>query len=207
MIREQFMNNLKNKNKMKKRTSIDFSRHELKITELEGVLIHAFKKPNTMDCMLVFINTCGVMTVTGDFGNWVFCREFHPSANNNSGVSGGYMDEKLEISSVQKSHKYDAEDTSKRINEFKETFADNYGREMNEDELDWVEQLENNVDDEHEYIYVAYRETPKDIDYESVPFGKKRHFWLDAVYDGFDAICQVLKKDAVVDLKAQSHNL
>lgn len=182
---------------MKKRTNIDFSKHELKITELEGVLIHKFKKPDTTDCMLVFINTCGVMTVTGDFGNWVFCREFHPSANNSSGVSGGYMDEKLEISSVQKSDKYDAEETLKRIKEFKETFDANYGREMNEDELDWVEQLENNVDDEHEYIYVAYRETPKDIDYESVPFGKKRHFWLDAVYDGFDAICQVLKNDAV----------
>ena len=178
---------------MKKRTSIDFSRHELKITKSEGVLIHEFKRPDTRNCMLVFINTCGVMTVTGDFGNWVFCREFHPSANNESGVSGGYWDEKLEISSVQKSDKYDAEETSKRIDEFKKTFEERYGREMNEDEMDWVEQLENNVDDKHEYIYLAYREKPKDIDYESVPFGEKRHFWLDAVYDGFDAICDKLK--------------
>ena len=68
---------------------------------------------------------------------------------------------------------------------------------MNEDEMDWVEQLENNVDDEHEYIYLAYREKPKDIDYESVPFGEKRHFWLDAVYDGFDEICQALHRELV----------
>ena len=183
---------------MNRRTKIDFSKHELKITQLEGVLIHEFKRPDTRNCMLVFINTCGVMTVTGDFGNWVFCREFHPSANNESGVSGEYWDEKLEISSVQKSDKYDAEETSKRIDEFKKTFEESYGREMNEDEMDWVEQLENNVDDEHEYIYLAYREKPKDIDYESVPFGEKRHFWLDAVYDGFDAICQVMKRDAVL---------
>jgi hypothetical protein len=65
---------------MNRRTKIDFSEHELKITQLEGVLIHEFKRPDTRNCMLVFINTCGVMTVTGDFGNWVFCREFHPSA-------------------------------------------------------------------------------------------------------------------------------
>ncbi len=190
---------INNKNsKVNRRTEIDFSKHELKITKLEGVLIHEFKRPDTRNCMLVFINSCGVMTVTGDFGNWVFCREFHPSANNESGVSGGYFDEKLEISSVQKSDKYDAEETSKRIDEFKKTFEESYGREMNEDEMDWIEQLENNVDDEHEYIYLAYRETPKDIDYESVPFGKKRHFWLDAVYDGFDEICQVMKRDGIL---------
>ena len=183
---------------MKKRTNIDFSRHELKVTKLDGVLIHEFKRPDTRNCMLVFINTCGVMTVTGDFGNWVFCREFHPSADNESGVSGGYWDEKLEISSVQKSDKYDSEETLKRIKEFKETFEESYGREMSEEELEWVEQLENNVDDEHEYIYLAYREKPSHIDYESVPFGEKRHFWLDAVYDGFDEICQVMKRDIVL---------
>lgn len=182
---------------MERRTSIDFTRHKVKITKLDGLLIHEFKRPDTNNCMLRFINTCGVMTVTGDFGNWVFCREFHPSADNEHGVSGGYWDEKLEISSVQKSHQYDAEKTTLLINEFKENFQDAYGREMNEDEIDWIEQLENNVDDEHEYTYLAYREKPKDIDYESVPFGKKRHFWLDAVYDGFDEICQYLHRELV----------
>jgi hypothetical protein len=174
------------------RTNIDFSRHQLQVNQLDGVLIHEFKRPDTRNCMLVFINACGVMTVTGDFGNWVFCREFHPSANNESGVSAGYWDEKLQITSVQKSHKYDAEETSKRIDEFKKTFEECYGREMNEEELDWVEELESNVDDEHEYVYLAYREKPSNIDYDSVPFGTKRHFWLDAVYDGFDAICKYL---------------
>lgn len=179
---------------MKKRTSIDFSKHELKITKLNGVVIHEFKIPGTRKHMLVFINTYGVMTVTGDFGNWVFCREFHPSINSDIGVSCGYWDEKLEISSVQKSKKYDADETIKRIEDFKESFADIYGMEMNEDEIEWVERLENCVNDEDEYIYVAYMERPKSIDYESVPFVQKRHFWLDAVYDGFEAICQVLKQ-------------
>ena len=178
---------------MKKRTTIDFSKHQLKVTQQEGLLIHEFKRPDTRVCMLVFINTCGVMTVTGDFGNWVFCREFHPSPNEDGGVSSGYWDEKLEISSVQKSHQYDSQETLKRIGEFKKEFKESYGRKMTEDEKDWVKQLEENVDDEHEYIYLAYRETPQGIDYEAVPFGKSRHPWLNAVYDGFDAICEMLK--------------
>ena len=70
---------------------------------------------------------------------------------------------------------------------------------MNQDQVVKILlQLENNVDDEYEYTYLAYREKPYSIDYESVPFGKKRHFWLNAVYDGFDAICEVLKRDAVL---------
>lgn len=178
---------------MNKRTDVDFSKHEVKITELDGVLIHEFKIPDTRICMLVFINTCGVMTVTGDLGNWVFCREFHPSATNEHGVSAGYWDEKLGIASQQEATKFDSDTTTELIKDFKLTFEDYYGREMNEEEIDWIEYLEKNVDDEHDYIHYAYRETPPTIDYESVPFGKKRHYWLDAVYDGFDALCEHLK--------------
>ena len=176
------------------RTKIDFSKHELKITQFDWVLIHEFKKPDTTNHMLVFINTCGVMTVTGDFGNWVFCREFHPSASGGC-VNEGYWDEKLEISSVQKSDIYDVEGTIKEIVRFKENFKDNYGRKMNEDELHWFQNLLNIADDTYGYAYVAYRETPEAIDYECIPCKQKRHFWLDVVYDGFDAICEVLRKE------------
>jgi hypothetical protein len=185
---------------MVKRTHIDFSKHELKVTKLDGVLIHEFKIPETSNNMLVYINTCGVMTVTGDFGNWVFCREFHPSGNNTHGVSGGYMDEKLRIASVQRPDEYDADETLKLIQAYKDDFEDYHGREMNEEELEWVERLEANVDDEFDYKHIAYRENPNTIDYEDVPFGTKRHFWLDAVYDGFDAICERLKQDTASEL-------
>jgi hypothetical protein len=46
---------------MERRTKIDFSKHKLKITQLKGVLIHEFKRPDTRSCMLVFINACGTM--------------------------------------------------------------------------------------------------------------------------------------------------
>lgn len=178
---------------MSKRTEIDFSQHKVKVTKLDGVLIHEFKRPDTNNCMLVFINACGVMTVTGDLGNWVFCREFHPSSDTHTKISNGYWDEKLEIASQQKAKVYDADTTLECIKEFSENFEENYGEEMSEPIKEWVDELERNVDDEHEYTYLAYREKPDEIDYESVPFGVKRHFWLDAVYDGFEACCEALK--------------
>lgn len=174
---------------MKKRTSIDFSRHQLKVTQQDGVLIHEFKRPDTINCALTFINCRGIMSVTGDFGNWIFCREFHPSARNNDLVSDGYWDEKLQTRSKQEAEKYDADTTTELLKDFRFTFSDYFGREMDEEESDWVEQLENNVDDETDYTHLAYREKPYNIDYEYVPFGKKHYYWLDAVYDGFDAIC------------------
>lgn len=176
-----------------KRTNVDFSKHELKVTELDGVLIHEFKQPNTTVCKLVFINTHGVMTVTGDFGNWVFCREFHPSADNS--VSDFYFDEKLIINSSQKAYEYDPKQTSKNIKAFKETFSYYFGRRMNDEEVEWVEELEENVWDEFDYTYLIHRKRPTDVDFEDCPLSEKRHRWLDAVYDGFDAICEVLRKE------------
>ncbi len=180
---------------MSKRTSFDFSTHELKVIQHDGVLIHLFKKPDSIHGNIKFINTCGIMAVTGDLGNWIFCREFHPSADGHA--DAGYWDGKLQISSKQMPKAYDADETTERINDFKKEFKDNYGRKMNPEEKDWIEKLEENVEDEFEYKIVAYRETPGSIDYESVPYGEKRHFWLDAVYDGFDAMCALLKQEAV----------
>lgn len=179
---------------MNKRTTIDFSRHEVKVTQFEGVLIHEFKRPDTRNCMLVFINTQGVMTVTGDFGNWVFCREFHPSPEGS--VSAGYWDEKLRIASEQDSHAFCSQQTEIELKEFRDNYEDNYG-EMTEEVSEWLENLEGYADDEFEYTYYAYRETPRDIDAESVPFGKARHSWLNCVYDGFDALCLKLKENEI----------
>ena len=78
------------------------------------------------------------MAVTGDIGNWIFCREFHPKAGKNNYASRSYMDEKLRISSEQKSEKYDSEEALKEISKFKEEFESYYGRRMNKTEKEWV---------------------------------------------------------------------
>lgn len=81
------------------------------------------------------------------------------------------------------------------VEDVKKIFCECCKVNLVEEEEDWIQELENSVYDEHEYVYVAYREKPSSIDYENVPFGKKRHFWFDVVYDGFDFICEILKNN------------
>lgn len=176
-----------------KRTGIDFSRHEVIVFESDRLKIWHLKQPGTVIHNIKYINCDGIMAVTGDFGNWIFCREFHPSAD--GGVSDGYWDEKLRMESEQKSHQYSPELTKEAVEKFKKEFPDIYGREMNEEEKYWVESLEDSVDDYYEYIYRGHRENPSEIDHESVPFEEERIFWLKCVYDGFDEICRRMKEE------------
>jgi hypothetical protein len=178
---------------MDKRTKVDFSEHIVIEThfknDIHNIDIWDLKLPDSDYIHRVtFINLCDRMMVKGDFGNWVFSREFHPSKN--GGVSSYYWDEKLHTSSVQKSHKFDTDETISLINKFKDEFEEDFGREMNGEELEWVENLENSVYDEYEYIYTAYRENPSSVETEDIPFGEIRHFWLDVVYDAFDELCK-----------------
>ena len=132
-----------------------------------------------------FINSCGTLTVNGDFGNWVFNREFHPSKDGK--VSRGYWDEKLQIASVQKSHKFSTKQTKELLAGFSKQLKEDGYEDVNEY---WIEDLESSVYDELDYTYIAYRQNDSDIDYESIPFGEKRHVWLDIIYDAFNEICR-----------------
>lgn len=170
-----------------KRTQVDFSNHQLDIIENEHVLIHTLHINNSNCNKVVFINCEGVLTVTGDFGNWVFCREFHPSAD--GFVSDGYWAEKLRMASEQTTSSFCSEETMKAIKEYRENFDENISGE----EIEWLNTLAYYSEDEIEYTYHAYREKPDNVDYESVPFGKKNHIWLEIVFDAFDVICDKLK--------------
>lgn len=177
------------------RTGIDFSKHELIITDNEFVNICWLKIPDRMMNNIKFINTNGILAVTGDFGNWIFCREFHPSADGY--VSDGYWDEKLRIASVQQSHKFDSEQTIKDIDEFVEEHEYYFetDSDVKEEIEEWIEDLRQASDDETDYINVAYRQNPSWLDCEYVPFGKKRHTWLSIIYDAFDEICNRMKNE------------
>ncbi len=170
-----------------KRTNVDFSKHILTTIIDDNVSIYKLMLPNTRMDSVIFINSCGVMSVTGDFGNWIFCREFHPSPKNK--VCSGYWDEKLINSSSQKSHIYDPEATLIEINNYRDN------EELTEDVVDWLDELESNVNDYYNYVYVAYRETPDSIEHEYVPFREKRKIWLDIIYDSFDEICDRMENN------------
>lgn len=175
-----------------KRTGIDFSGYSVVKTEQEGLLVHELKRDgyNNMYSMK-FINTNGIMAVTGDYGNWLFCREFHPSSG--GFVSEHYWHEKLSLYSSQEGTEFDSESTMLHIEKGIESELEEYG--YSEDNLETVkeyyEELLGYVDcGEWEYRAYAYSNVPGFMCSEDVPYLKKTKDWLNVVFDGFDELCR-----------------
>jgi hypothetical protein len=172
-----------------RRTDIDFTDHELTIVETKDVLIYKLQKPNTSIDSITYINTQGIMAVTGDYSNWIFDREFHP--NKNGYVESMYWNQKLKRSSCQEPASFDPEATEAAI---KEMLADE-DQNWNTEDLEYLNELlklaaEGN---ELDYTYYAFREMPSGWSGESVPFVKTATYHLLAIFDGFDEICKRLK--------------
>lgn len=177
-----------------RRTLIDFTGHELEITDENGLKIHYLKKKGTIVNSVKFINTNGILVVTGDFGNWIFCREFTPSEGGY--VSDGYWAEKLEIYSVQKAYKYDSEATLKALKErIKELKEYGYSKEKRSEAKEYYKECIDLVDEELDYTYYAYRNFPSFMDYENVVFETTIHYRLKVIFDAFEEICLRLKSE------------
>lgn len=179
-----------------KRTNTDFSKHEHKV-ELykcgeKQIRIDHFQVGNSRHDYIQFINTDEVMTVTGDYGNWVFCRPFIPTKGQT--ISDSYWIEKLKISSEQKLRDLDFDYMADMIKaEIKELIAE-YGEEDNErynTEMDWYENLLEACEgeDEIQYLSLAYRDSPNWKDYDDVPISYKTPIWLQIIFDAFEEMC------------------
>jgi hypothetical protein len=174
----------------KKRSTIDWDEHELTIIKNDNILIHSLKKPNTVCCSIKFINTNDICAVTGDFGNWIFCREFHPSKD--GGVSDYYWCEKLEIYSVQKGLEFNSSETRKTIEAGINGGLVEYGHEGEnlEKVTEYYKELLGYTDlQEWEYVSYAYNNQPDFMDAESVPFEETIKPRLKIVFDAFEEIC------------------
>lgn len=174
------------------RTDLDFSKHELKITQINGVdSIFALELPNTSWHKFVFIVTNGITAVTGDYDNWIFSREFKPSAS--AKVQDHYWAEKLRISSVQKSHVFD---TAKTIEIINEMIAEN--PDFNEEEIEYLTECKNYAQgSEFEYVSYAFNNSPSHWDSECIPIGEIIEPRLAYVFDAFDEICNRLKNENI----------
>jgi hypothetical protein len=182
----------------KKRTDVDFKQHELKITRVDGLLVHYLKKPGTVIDSVKFINTNGVLAVTGDYGNWIFCREFHPSADGY--VSDTYWCEKLKISSKQEPCVYDSEIAKEEI---KGLLEEDDGS-LSVEEKEWLNELSCEAD-EGEYSYIAKAmDRPGSFDAECIPRGKRLDYALEAVFDAFDEICKRIQEGKANEPKEQN---
>lgn len=176
-----------------KRTGIEFEKHEVLAIKTDECLIHHLKKPDTMCDSIKYINCGGVLAVTGDYGNWIFCREFHPSEK--GFVRGGYWEEKLKIASSQEPEEFDEEGT---IAEIKRLLSEE--EELTEDETEYLNGcMDKAQQGRFDYEYYAHRENcGRFEDHEYVPHRMKTKFWLQAVFDGFDEICRRLKEASTV---------
>ena len=182
------------------RLAIDFLKHELTVEQHGPFLVHTLKQPDTVINMFRFINGYGVMAVTGDYGNWIFDREFHPSAK--GGVDDHYWIGKLKRSSVQNPKHFDSEETEKLIRERideKELDGDDFKT------LEYLKDLLNHVDDgEPFYMVYAYENLPAHRDSEYIPVGYVTDAQLNGVFDAFDEICRRLKLQEQPETAAQA---
>jgi hypothetical protein len=168
-----------------KRTSIDFSEHELLTTKTEHLTTYHLKKPGTVVQNIKFINTNGLLIVTGDYGNWVFCREFHPSTD--SYASDAYWVEKLKHSSTQDPYIFSSETAEKQIQEIEKN------HELSEEEQTWLDKLKYSAS-QGEYSYIAEAVNyPGSFPSEIIPKGKILTSWLLIIFDAYDEICSRLK--------------
>ena len=185
---------------MKNRTGIDFSEHSHRIEIFKNgdkeIRVDHFQIKDSLTKYIQFVNTNRNLIVTGDYGNWIFCRPFIPSANGEY-VSDPYWIEKLKISSTQVPGNYSAYETSKEIKELINGGLEDYGYEGEqlEEIKEWYSDLLSYTEEEHKYIYHAYYsyDRPNNIDNESIPYCKELNNWLLVIFDAFDEICKRLK--------------
>lgn len=182
-----------------KRSTIDFSKHKHRVEIFKSnkneIRVDHFQVDSSRMLYIQFINTNEILTVTGDFGSWVFCRPFIPSKDGH--VSDDYWLEKLRINSSQSAGDYDNSETAKEIEELISNGLEEYGYEGErlEEAKGWYTDLLEHSEDETEYTYYAYRhyDKPSFIDYEDIPFVKKINPRLNIIFDAFDEICYRLK--------------
>ncbi len=186
-----------------KRTGIEFENHEVKHTSYEGVSILHLKKPNTLCDAIKYINAGGILAVTGDYGNWIFCREFHPTGKEY--VSDSYWEEKLRIASTQDPYEFDEEGTIAEIDRLLKEEED-----LDEAEIEYLNECKSAAGDTKiQYELFAYNNgVGRFQDYEYVPSAQKiTKYWLKAVFDGFEEICRRMKVAAEEESKITSQNI
>jgi hypothetical protein len=183
-----------------KRTTCDFSKHIHTTTiyknEENEIRVDEFKVPGSRYGYIKFINDSEGMSIFGDYGNWIFCRPFIPSAEGY--VSDSYWCEKLRIGSCQLIYDYDSEATSLELERLIKNGLEEYGYEGEELRKikQWYKDLLHYVDDEVEYSYHAYRSyNGLSVDFEDIPFEKDISIQLKIIFDAFDEICTRIKNN------------
>lgn len=170
-----------------KRTDVDFGKHVLTTKKNGDVAIYSLVVPGSRMESVIFINAEGILAVTGDYGNWIFCREFHPGPEES--VCDHYWTQKLKIASCQDPYQFDSDVARQEIEEL----LKNQDYEFSDEEKEWLEELSVEAN-QGEYSYIAKAmDRPSSFESEMVPKGKTLNVWLKIIFDAFDEICNRVK--------------
>ncbi len=186
-----------------KRTNWDFSQNILTITEYKNNTVYDFKRPDSIVGRVKITNIEGICLITGDFGRWSFCREFHPL--NNATVSEEYWLEKLNQNSTQQPTEWNPNDNKQAlyelINELKQEFHDEYQKydhnhnkfkEELDDHIEFINDLIGYTEDEIEFISFAKEHHPNNFDTERIPEYRSIKHQLNIVFDAFEQMAKQL---------------
>jgi hypothetical protein len=150
-------------------------------------VIYDFKKPDSIEHRVIVINAYGVCSVTGDFGKWIFEKEFHLSGNCTK-INDGYI---LQNSPrTQELYEWDGELVRKEIEETIQQSYDIESDEMSDEENEYWSGLINATYD-CEYTYIAKcMNRPSCIESENIPKSRQKlNPYLLAIFDAFEEIC------------------
>jgi hypothetical protein len=182
-----------------KRSGVDWSKHVVS-TDPHGntVVIHTLGIPGSKMQEVVFINCQGVMTVTGDYGIWVFNREFMPSPKE-SEVIEHYWCEKATGNTSQEIYEFDPEGTEALIDEWivalKQESPEGHSGQENV-LIDYLESCRSIIHDGDQYYRVrAHDLKPNSVDRDQVPYQSKIKTWLLIVFDAWEEICRQLREE------------
>jgi hypothetical protein len=206
----------------KRHSNRDWSKHVVTKTETETENFSkvSLEIPGRTMFAVHFINTCGVLLVTGDYGRWSFCREFRPSAG--GAVDKEYWIEKLKSGSTQDPISFNPEKTAEELlqrlkdsiwDEYDEDVPENIGKIMEcvpydvcdllkgypsdvIEAVEWLVEARETLRNEGHNGYIAYnmRSMPYHVN-NDFPEVFTVHPQLLVVFDAFDEICRRMKEN------------
>jgi hypothetical protein len=171
----------------------DFSKHEIKIYESEEIKKYELFIPGTSSYGIRFINTDGILAVTGDYYNWIFCQEFDPRLERE--VSDYYWAQKLRLMSEQQSHEFSPDKTEEALKEAISEIEEGWDGDEAEELKEYYERCINNMcSSGEEYQNYALLWRPNFLDPSQIIYEKEIKWALQCVFDAFDEIINRLKK-------------
>ena len=167
----------------------DWSKHELIIKKYtsengEEITEYNLKKPETCMDMIVFCNHSGNLSVTGDYGNWIFDRAFYPKKDIK--VFDFYWSEKscqtfgFDLEANLSAYAEEEKQTREKNPEIFDKNSSDYDEVL----VEFYEEIQK-CDDEIEYWNcIADHLIDEPYDYRKIPEQ------LLIVFDAFEEICR-----------------